>query len=66
MRKSVHPVVRSIVPNLTQSQVNVRLNDPGSEFNDRVNQLDITLSKVIRLERRRVRRDAATGSDLDF
>lgn len=66
MRKSVHPVVRSIVPNLTQSQVNVRLNDPGSEFNDRANQLDITLSKVIRLDRLRVHPDAATGSDLDF
>jgi hypothetical protein len=61
----IYPVVRSILPTLTQSQVNVRLNDPGSEFNDRVNQLDITLSKVIRLDRLRVRPELAIFNALN-
>ena len=40
--------MRSILPSLTQTSVNVRLNEPGSEYNDRVNQLDFTLSKSFR------------------
>jgi hypothetical protein len=43
-----YAVVRSILPTLTQTSVNVRLNEPGSEYNDRLNQLDITLSKSFR------------------
>ena len=37
-----------MLPTLTQTSVNVRLNEPGSEYNDRVNQLDVTLSKTFR------------------
>ena len=37
-----------ILPTLTQTSVNVRLNEPGSLYNDRVNQLDVTLSKSFR------------------
>ncbi len=33
---------------LTQAQVNVRLNEPGSAYNDRVNQLDMSLSRTFR------------------
>lgn len=40
-----YAVVRSILPTLTQTSVNVRLNEPGTEYNARVNQLDLTLSK---------------------
>ena len=36
-----YAVVRSILPTLTQTSVNVRLNEPGSAYNDRVNQLDL-------------------------
>jgi hypothetical protein len=43
-----YSVVRSILPSLTQSSVNVRLNEPGSAYNDRVSQLDLTLSKSFR------------------
>jgi hypothetical protein len=40
--------VKSILPTLTQSSVSVRLNEPGSAYNDRVNQWDLTLSKSFR------------------
>jgi hypothetical protein len=50
-----YAVVRSILPTLTQTSVNVRLNEPGTEFNDRVNQLDVTLSKSVRSHRVDVR-----------
>ena len=43
-----YAVVRSILPTLTQTSVNVRLNEPGSLSDDRVNQLDVTLSKSFR------------------
>ena len=43
-----YSVVKSILPTLTQSSVSVRLNEPGSAYNDRVSQLDLTLSKSFR------------------
>ncbi|MEP7308943.1 MAG: carboxypeptidase regulatory-like domain-containing protein [Acidobacteriota bacterium] len=43
-----YSVVRAILPTLTQTSVNVRVNEPGSTYNDRVNQLDVTLSKSFR------------------
>jgi len=43
-----YAVVRSILPSLTQTSVSVRLNEPGSVYLDRVNQLDVTLSKSFR------------------
>ncbi|MNC87503.1 hypothetical protein D3C83_32320 [compost metagenome] len=43
-----YQVTRTLVPALTQTSVNVRLNEPGTEFNDRVNQLDFSLSKSFR------------------
>ena len=60
-----YEVVRSILPTLTQTSVNVRLNEPGSEFNDRTNQLDVTLSKVITLGQLRVRPEAAIFNALN-
>ena len=54
-----YAVVRSILPTLTQTSVNVRLNEPGSAYNDRVNQLDLTISKVINVDRLRVRPEVA-------
>jgi len=50
-----YAVVRSILPTLTQTSVNVRLNEPGTEYNDRVNQMDLTLSKSLRSHRVDVR-----------
>ena len=41
-----YAVVRSILPTLTQTSVNVRLNEPGSAYNDRVNQLDLTIPRL--------------------
>ncbi|MBI2835117.1 MAG: carboxypeptidase regulatory-like domain-containing protein [Acidobacteria bacterium] len=42
-------VNRTILPSLVQTQVPVRLNQPGSEFNERVNQLDFSISKSFRM-----------------
>lgn len=47
-RVITYSVVKSILPMLTQTSVSVRLNEPGSAYNDRVNQLDFTLSKSFR------------------
>ena len=60
-----YAVVRSILPTLTQTSVTVRLNEPGSDYNDRINQLDLTLSKVITLDRLRVRPEAAIFNALN-
>ncbi len=43
-----YQVTRAILPQLTQASVNVRLNEPGTEYNDRRNQLDLTLSRSFR------------------
>jgi hypothetical protein len=43
-----YQVTRTLIPTLTQAQVVVRLNEPGSEFNDRVNQLDFNFSRSFR------------------
>jgi hypothetical protein len=47
-RAITYLVPRALAPGLTQSSVNVRLNDPGTEFNDRVTQLDLSLTKIFR------------------
>ena len=39
-RSITYQVTRTQIPTLTQTSVNVRLNEPGTEHNDRVNQLD--------------------------
>ena len=33
-----------MLPSLTQTSVNVRLNEPGGSVSERVNQIDVTLS----------------------
>jgi hypothetical protein len=47
-RSITYQVSRTQIPALTQAQVVVRLNEPGSEFNDRVNQLDMSVSRTFR------------------
>jgi hypothetical protein len=42
-------VDRTVVPTLTQSFVNVRLNEPGSQYLDRINQLDFSASKIFKV-----------------
>ena len=56
---------RSILPALTQTSVNVRLNESGSAYNDRVNQLDLTLSKVVTVDRLQVRPELAVFNALN-
>ena len=43
-RVITYQVTRAQIPTLSQTSVNVRLNEPGSEYNDRVNQLDLSLA----------------------
>src|SRR4029077_16490754 len=40
-RVITYQVTRTQIPTLSQTSVNVRLNEPGSEYNDRVNQFDL-------------------------
>jgi hypothetical protein len=47
-RGITYQVTRSLVPTLTQTSVNVRLNEPGTLFNDRINQLDLTVGRSFR------------------
>jgi len=47
-RSIIYQVTRTQIPTLTQASVNVRLNEPGSEFNDRVNQLDFSVTRTFR------------------
>ena len=44
-------VNRTIVPTLTLAQVTTRLNEPGTDFLDRNNQLDLSLTKDFRYKR---------------
>jgi len=48
-RTITYQVTRALVPLMTQSSQNIRLNEPGSSYNDRVNQLDVSLTKSIRI-----------------
>ena len=50
-----YSVGRAIAPGLTQTTVNVRLNEPGSVYLDRVNQVDFALSRDFQVGRVRVR-----------
>ena len=48
-RTITYQVTRTQVPLMTQSSQNIRLSEPGSTYNDRVNQLDVNLTKSIRI-----------------
>ena len=48
-RTITYQVTRAQVPLMTQSSQNIRLNEPGSSYNDRVSQLDVNLTKNIRI-----------------
>ena len=50
-----YSVGRAIAPGLNQTTVNVRLNEPGSVFLDRVNQVDFAISRDFQVGRSRVR-----------
>ncbi len=50
-----YSVGRAIAPALVQPTVNVRLNEPGSQYLDRVNQLDLSVSREFRANGVRVR-----------
>jgi hypothetical protein len=41
-------VTRAVAPALTQASVSVPLAEPGSQYNDRVNQLDITFARIFK------------------
>jgi hypothetical protein len=44
-RAITYQVTRALLPTLTAASVNVRLNEPGTLYNERVNQLDFSLAK---------------------
>ena len=50
-RSITYQVTRTQLPTLVQTSVNVRLNEPGTLYNDRVNQLDFAISKSFRVGR---------------
>jgi hypothetical protein len=50
-RSILYQVTRAQLPTLVQTSVNIRLNEPGTLYNDRVNQLDFAISKSIRVGR---------------
>jgi hypothetical protein len=54
-RTITYQVTRSQLPTLVQTSVNVRLNEPGSLYNDRVNQLDFAISKAFRVGKTELR-----------
>ncbi len=47
-RTITYQVTRTQLPTLVQTSVNIRLNEPGSVYNDTVNQLDFSLMKNFR------------------
>ena len=53
-RAILYPVDRTILPTLVQPSVNVRLNEPGTEYEDRVYQLDVNLGKTFQLANLRI------------
>jgi hypothetical protein len=50
-RSITYQVTRTQLPTLVQTSVNVRLNEPGTIYNDRVNQLDFAISKSFKVGR---------------
>jgi hypothetical protein len=58
-RSVTYQVTRTLIPTLSQASVNVRLNEPGTEFNDRVNQLNLTVAKSFRRGKLDIRPEAA-------
>ena len=51
----IYKVNRKIVPSLNVPQVQIQLNQPGTIFLDRINQLDISLSRAIQIGNLRLR-----------
>ncbi len=48
-------VTRAIVPTLTQPQVTIRLDEPGTQYRDQINQLDVTMGRTFRSGRAQIR-----------
>jgi hypothetical protein len=48
-RTILYQVTRTQLPSLVAASVNIRLNEPGSIYNDTVNQLDFSLMKSFRV-----------------
>jgi hypothetical protein len=64
-RSISYQVTRTLLPQLTQASVTVRLNQPGSEYNDRLNQLDLTIARNIRNGRLVIRPELAMFNALN-
>jgi hypothetical protein len=58
-RAITYQVTRALLPSLTAASVNVRLNEPGTVYNDRVNQVDFTVSRSFKRGDFDVRPEAA-------
>ena len=51
-RRALLLVTRALIPNLTQPSLNVRLNEPGSKYFDRLNQVDVRINRRFRVTNR--------------
>jgi hypothetical protein len=60
-----YQVTRTQLPQLTQASVTVRLNAPGTEYSDRLNQLDLTIARSIRSGRVVIRPELAMFNALN-
>jgi hypothetical protein len=60
-----YQVTRAILPQLTQASVTVRLNEPGTEYEDRLNQLDLTIARNFKVRNLRFRPELAMFNALN-
>ena len=60
-----YEVTRTLVPTLVQPRVLVRLTEPGSSYNDRVNQMDLSISKTIRTGKATIQPEASLFNALN-
>ena len=52
--QTTYIVNRTIVPNLTQTSITVGLNEPGSSYRQRINQLDMNIAREFRIGKARL------------
>ena len=60
-----YQVTRAILPQLTQASVTVRLNEPGTEYEDRLNQLDLTIARNFKIRNMTFRPELAMFNALN-
>jgi len=58
-RSITYQVTRAQLPTLTAASVNVRLNEPGTVYNDRINQVDLTVARSFKKDNFDIRPEVA-------